>query len=130
MPVGSRAHQLESFLAHSLKAVGRASRLECAAPDDLGSRSGYDGGDVLNLTFVLNAAGAGHCHNLCAAHLDAAHFDHGPAEIEVTARQLIRGNNAMAFLHSGHHFERCGIEVFLWPDTAKNCVPHARGTMN
>ena len=58
--VGGFAHHFQAFFAKSLKTVGRAARLECAAADDLGAAVGDDIGAAFDLFTILDTARSGH----------------------------------------------------------------------
>src|SRR5205823_7458462 len=109
--IGRGAQQLQSFFTQSLEAVGRAARLEGAAPDYFRACAGDDLGDLVDLVFVLDAARAGHDDNALAADLQSAYLDDRTSGTEAAAGQFVRGRDAMSTLYAIEHFKLGRIEI-------------------
>src|SRR5579883_778861 len=130
VPVSGIAHQTKALFAQALEAIGRGSRLERPAPDDLGPVLGDDFRNLLNLVAIFDAAGSGHDDYSIGADLDVPHFYGRPAGLEMAAGEFIGRDDAVAFLHALHDFELNRIDVAHWPYTTQNSVHNAGGTVD
>ena len=65
-----------------------------------------------------------------AADFDALDLHDGARGPERAARQLVRRNNAVRFLHALHQFDDRGVEVLAAADAAQDRVNHARRTVD
>ena len=128
--VGRFAQQLQALFAHALKAVGRGARLERAAAQHFRAAAGHGFGHLADLIAIFDAARPGHDHHLVAADFDVADLDCGARGFEVAAGQLVRRNDAVAFLDARHDFEFDGIDVAHRAHAAQHGVQDAGGAMD
>jgi hypothetical protein len=109
----------EPFFPEPLKAVRRASRLEGAAPEDLGARPTDRRRGRPHLPFVLRRARAGHDDHFIAADPEIADRDHGAFRLEGPARQLVGLGDAHHFVDPLEHFDQTFVGMPL-PDRAEH----------
>ena len=129
--VGRLAQQPQPFFAEALKTVRRTARLERAAADHPARPPlRHHLRRALDLLAALHAARAGHHDHALAADLDVADLDHRAARPEAAARQLVRRDDAVRFLHALHHLEHREVEIVLAAHAAEHGVDHARGAMH
>ncbi len=105
------AQHLQPGFAESLKAVGRAARLEGAAAQDLGARALDGGGRRFDLLFRFGRARPGHDDDFVAADAHVADRDDRVLLLERAARELVRLGDAQHFVHARLHFEQLRVAV-------------------
>ena len=120
--VGGVAHEPQPLLAQPLEAVGRAARLERAAPQHLGARLLDGGGGGGDLLLGLHRARPGHDDHLVAADAEAAERHRGVLRPEGPARQLVGLGDAHHLVHAVHHLDEAGIEPPVAPHRAQHAA--------
>ena len=122
--VAGFAQQLQRVQTESLKGVGRAARLESAAPQDFRAclADQLGGGEELFLRF--DRARPGHHHHFLAADFHSVgQLDHGAVGTKAAPHQLVGRTDAVHVMHAGKHFDVADVEVNAAAHRAQHRLP-------
>jgi len=106
----------QPFFAKALKAVGRASRFERAAAEDLGARLSDGCRRRAHLLVGFRRARSGHHDHLVATYSNVADVNDGVFVLERPARELVRLGDPHHLVDAFHHLDEAGVGTLLSDD--------------